>query len=332
MCWPTIAAYGRLKGTFGGSGLTRGVRGGRAKKRCRRRSISVECAGFVYEELTVAARDVPVRRRASSTRASSRTAGCRRATSPTSPALSGCSCVPPTQTTVALSVARASRNPALEELYFNGPHPGNFAFESRESRASTRNMRSVRPVVPLAAPRARPVRSRTSGTTSPTTSSATRPVRSTEDFPVIEFEAADSVLQGIEAHLDVPIAHAGVQRGGGIRSMCVERCSYRRSAAAADSAAARTGGSALSTERVPGGGEVVAGRPSRIACSARRRRPTGINLLKLFSSRGRSRRARRSARSQPDSITSRTSSIGTIFRLSRISCRRWDGTSSLFTP
>jgi iron complex outermembrane receptor protein len=30
---------------------------------------------------------------------------------------------------VALSLARAARNPALEELYFFGPHPGNFSFE-----------------------------------------------------------------------------------------------------------------------------------------------------------------------------------------------------------
>ena len=31
--------------------------------------------------------------------------------------------------TIAVSLARAARNPALEELYFFGPHPGNFAFE-----------------------------------------------------------------------------------------------------------------------------------------------------------------------------------------------------------
>ncbi len=31
--------------------------------------------------------------------------------------------------TIAISLARAARNPALEELYFFGPHPGNFAFE-----------------------------------------------------------------------------------------------------------------------------------------------------------------------------------------------------------
>jgi iron complex outermembrane recepter protein len=31
--------------------------------------------------------------------------------------------------TVAVSLARAARNPALEELYFFGVHHGNFAFE-----------------------------------------------------------------------------------------------------------------------------------------------------------------------------------------------------------
>lgn len=30
---------------------------------------------------------------------------------------------------IAVSLARAARNPAMEELYFFGPHPGNFAFE-----------------------------------------------------------------------------------------------------------------------------------------------------------------------------------------------------------
>jgi len=31
--------------------------------------------------------------------------------------------------TFAVSLAHAARNPALEELYFFGAHPGNFAFE-----------------------------------------------------------------------------------------------------------------------------------------------------------------------------------------------------------
>lgn len=39
--------------------------------------------------------------------------------------------VHPTEaTTVAFNLARAVRNPALEELYFRGPHRGNFAFEN----------------------------------------------------------------------------------------------------------------------------------------------------------------------------------------------------------
>jgi iron complex outermembrane recepter protein len=38
--------------------------------------------------------------------------------------------LPNDQTTIAFSVAQASRNPALEELYFHGPHPGNNAVEN----------------------------------------------------------------------------------------------------------------------------------------------------------------------------------------------------------
>jgi iron complex outermembrane receptor protein len=38
--------------------------------------------------------------------------------------------LPNDSTTIAFSLARASRNPALEELYFHGPHPGNNAFEN----------------------------------------------------------------------------------------------------------------------------------------------------------------------------------------------------------
>jgi iron complex outermembrane receptor protein len=38
--------------------------------------------------------------------------------------------LPSDSSTIALSFARASRNPALEELYFHGPHPGNNAIEN----------------------------------------------------------------------------------------------------------------------------------------------------------------------------------------------------------
>jgi iron complex outermembrane receptor protein len=36
---------------------------------------------------------------------------------------------PTDRSVIAVNVARAARNPALEELYFFGPHPGNFTFE-----------------------------------------------------------------------------------------------------------------------------------------------------------------------------------------------------------
>ncbi|HEY3044970.1 MAG TPA: TonB-dependent receptor, partial [Vicinamibacterales bacterium] len=38
--------------------------------------------------------------------------------------------LPTNSTSVAFSLASAARNPALEELYFHGPHPGNNAFEN----------------------------------------------------------------------------------------------------------------------------------------------------------------------------------------------------------
>jgi iron complex outermembrane recepter protein len=38
--------------------------------------------------------------------------------------------LPTDQTTIAFSLASAARNPALEELYFHGPHPGNAAIEN----------------------------------------------------------------------------------------------------------------------------------------------------------------------------------------------------------
>jgi iron complex outermembrane receptor protein len=41
--------------------------------------------------------------------------------------------LPNDTTTVAFSLARASRNPALEELYFHGPHAGNNAFENGDA-------------------------------------------------------------------------------------------------------------------------------------------------------------------------------------------------------
>ena len=49
--------------------------------------------------------------------------------------------MPTEQTTVAFSLDSAARNPALEELYFKGPHPGSNAMENGDP--SLRSERSL---------------------------------------------------------------------------------------------------------------------------------------------------------------------------------------------
>ncbi len=134
---------------------------------------------------------------------------------------------------IALNLARAARNPALEELYYFGIHPGNFAFEignpdidsehslgfdigvrGRSSRFNGelsffrndisdfifRNPLSEEEVL-LRTPEFNE-RFGTSGPIDP------------EDFPVIEYIAADSVLYGIEAHADVNVVESVVVEFG----------------------------------------------------------------------------------------------------------------------
>jgi iron complex outermembrane receptor protein len=125
--------------------------------------------------------------------------------------------------TFALSLAHAARNPALEELYFFGPHPGNFAFEIGNA-----DLDSERALGFDAAVRWR--HRRVSGEIAyfrnsiddyifrnPISDEAFHArfgdVDHEEDghgeFPIVEFVTADSLLQGIEAHADVEI-------GGGV--------------------------------------------------------------------------------------------------------------------
>ena len=131
---------------------------------------------------------------------------------------------------IALSVARAARYPALEELFYFGLHPGNFAFEIgnpgvspehaigfdlglrwRGPRASGevtyfRNdingylFRSPLSPAQLAARQgvleARfPARDNVAGRTADV-------LADPEALPIIEYVAADSLLQGVEAHSD----------------------------------------------------------------------------------------------------------------------------------
>ena len=132
--------------------------------------------------------------------------------------------------TFAVNLARAARHPALEELYFFGPHPGNFAFEIGNA-----NLDSERALgFDLSA------RWRTGRATGEITYFHNsiddyifrNPLSEEEfherfedpaegegdhdhgDLPFVEFVASDSVLQGVEAHTDFQIGRGfGLELG-----------------------------------------------------------------------------------------------------------------------
>jgi iron complex outermembrane receptor protein len=106
--------------------------------------------------------------------------------------------------TVALSLARAARNPALEELYFNGPHLGNFAVEVGNDQLESETALGFDAALRWRHPRA-------SGEVTYFRNSIDNFIfrqptgEEEEELPVINFVGADSLLQGIESHLDVAI-------------------------------------------------------------------------------------------------------------------------------
>jgi iron complex outermembrane receptor protein len=128
---------------------------------------------------------------------------------------------PSDSTTLAVSVARAVRVPALEELYFFGPHPGNYAFEIgnadleaernlgvdiafrwRQSRASgeiTFFRNSVKDYV-LRQPISEEEFEDRFGHTE-------HEGHGHDEFPYVEFVGADAVLQGFEGHADFRLAN-----------------------------------------------------------------------------------------------------------------------------
>ena len=111
---------------------------------------------------------------------------------------------PSDATTLAFSLARASRNPALEELYYHGPHPGNAAVENGDPDLESEH--AVGFDVSL-----RWRGSRASGEVTYFYNNITnfifrRPTNDVEDdLPVTFFTAGDSRLQGVESHIDVPV-------------------------------------------------------------------------------------------------------------------------------
>ena len=101
-------------------------------KRCRRRSTSGRSRRSSTKRSTWPHFTLQFGGRVDHTHVRTGRACCPTVTSPSSRARSA-RCIRPQAASdnlvVALSLARAARNPALEELYFFGPHPGNLTFE-----------------------------------------------------------------------------------------------------------------------------------------------------------------------------------------------------------
>ncbi|HSP91151.1 MAG TPA: TonB-dependent receptor [Vicinamibacterales bacterium] len=119
------------------------------------------------------------------------------------------------RSSIAVSVARTSRYPALEELYFFGPHPGNFAFEIGNPNLNPEHAlgldlsfrwRSAR-----FSAEATYFRNRISDYIfrSPVEGDVDFEHHDghghDDEFPVIEYLAANSLLQGIELHGDAQL-------------------------------------------------------------------------------------------------------------------------------
>jgi iron complex outermembrane receptor protein len=137
--------------------------------------------------------------------------------------------------TIALSAARAARNPALEELFYFGPHPGNFAFEVGNPDLGPEHafgfdvsLRWRTPHVTgevtyfrndineylFRAPLTEEefaARLPEFAARFPSRDIGEQPGSGEEDgeeFPIVEYVAADSVLQGVEAHSDIQVTSA----------------------------------------------------------------------------------------------------------------------------
>jgi iron complex outermembrane receptor protein len=127
--------------------------------------------------------------------------------------------------TVAVNLARAARNPSLEELYNLGPHAGNFAFEIGDPTLPTEVAYGADLSLRYRGPRF-------SGEGTVFVNSIDNFIfpfqagETEEDLPVITFTSADSRFTGFEAHVDAGLtknvwlvlggdAVRGELRGGG---------------------------------------------------------------------------------------------------------------------
>jgi iron complex outermembrane receptor protein len=137
--------------------------------------------------------------------------------------------------TFAVSLARAARNPALEELFYFGPHPGNFAFEVgnpdlepehafgvdlslrwRGTRASgeiTYFRNDISDFV-FRSPLTQDMLEDRLGDLRDRFPARDLDIEEAVEFVILENISADSVLQGIEAHSDFTIAERWVAEAG----------------------------------------------------------------------------------------------------------------------
>jgi iron complex outermembrane receptor protein len=114
--------------------------------------------------------------------------------------------LPTDQTTIAFSFARASRNPALEELYFHGPHPGNNAVENGDPTLDSEHALGFDASVRWRGTRA-------SGEVTFFLNNIdnfifrqfTGEVDEEEGLPVTVFTQGDGRLIGLESHVDVKV-------------------------------------------------------------------------------------------------------------------------------
>lgn len=286
---------GRLTGTFGGWGMVRAFDAIGAEAL----SPPVDQKGlalFSYQELTWP--HVTLQFGARYEHAGFRPEGGLRARDFDNLSASAGVLLRPTDgTTLAVNLARSVRNPALEELYFFGPHAGNFAFEIGNAGLSSEKGIGL------------DVAFRWRGTRGSGEVSYFRndirdfvfrnPISEEafderyghdahddghghgDEFPFVEFVGADSVLQGLEVHGDVHVTP----------SLIAE--------ATFDMVRGELKGSGLALPRIPpmrliaglryqhgafqGGGEVLAAaRQDRVFGEET---PTGgYGLLKLFAS------------------------------------------------
>jgi iron complex outermembrane receptor protein len=121
--------------------------------------------------------------------------------------------------TLAVNLARAARNPSLEELYNFGPHPGNFAFEIGNPELAAEKGLGLD--VSLRYRGRRVLGEVTYFRNSIDNYIFAFPTGEEEDgLSVLNFRSADSLLQGFEAHVDLGLTdNVWIELGGdGVRA------------------------------------------------------------------------------------------------------------------